>query len=88
MDKKKNNVVEYVSGECNIGPQGRIRRVAFGVLGLAVTLVVWQALIFFGATRELRLLLFIPLYSSFISIWQAQQHFCVYLAKEHAYDLR
>lgn len=67
---------EYVPGVCNIGrAEVRLRKLV-GWIGLAVTLVLWTALVAAGASAAWRLTLFVPASVAAIGYLQAAWHFC------------
>jgi hypothetical protein len=70
------NVVGYVPGVCNIGPAEIARRRRAGHAGLAVTAVLFAALIALGAPHWARLLLLLPAAASASGYLQARLHFC------------
>jgi hypothetical protein len=70
------NVVSYVPGICNIGPAEIARRRRAGHAGLAVTAVLFAALIALGAPYWARLLLIVPAAVSASGYLQAWLHFC------------
>jgi len=57
--------------ECvNIGPRERRRRLAFGLVFAVVGLAAAAALLFLGAPRPYRALLFLPFWGSTIGFFQ------------------
>jgi hypothetical protein len=70
------NVVGYVPGVCNIGPAEIARRRRAGHAGLAVSVVLFAALVLIGAPHWARLLLVLPAGASASGYLQAVFHFC------------
>jgi hypothetical protein len=70
------NPVGYEPGVCNIGPAEIARRRSAGHAGLAVTAVLFAALLALGAPHWARLLLVLPAGGSSSGYLQAWLHFC------------
>ncbi|MEP7360110.1 MAG: hypothetical protein ABI744_00890 [Chloroflexota bacterium] len=66
----------YESGACNIGPAEIAYRRRWGHLGLAVTLVLFIALIWTGAPHGTRILLALPVAAAAVGYLQAYLRFC------------
>jgi hypothetical protein len=66
----------YVPGVCNIGPWEIRRRRAFGVVGFAVALVLFVALVAAGAPPIARVLVLLPAWGGAFSWLQARRRFC------------
>jgi hypothetical protein len=66
----------YVPGVCNIGAWEIRRRRRFAYLGLAVAVILFVALVAFGAPAWTRLLVFLPLAGGIFSWLQARRRFC------------
>jgi hypothetical protein len=64
----------------NIGPAGRRRRVIGGVVLLILGGVAATALVLTGASRGLRVLLFLPFLGAAVGVLQGRDHTCVMLA--------
>jgi hypothetical protein len=67
---------EYVPGVCNIGPAEIRSRRLFGWIGVAASIVMWGAFVWFRVPALWRLSLFIPVTTSAIGFLQAAMHFC------------
>lgn len=66
----------YEPGVCNIGPAEIARRRRAGHVSLAVTVVLFAALVALGVPHWVRLLLVLPAGASASGYLQAQLHFC------------
>ncbi|MEO8626146.1 MAG: hypothetical protein ABI452_05540 [Candidatus Limnocylindrales bacterium] len=66
----------YESGVCNIGPAEIAYRRRWGHLGLAVTMVLFVALIWTGPPYWTRILLALPAAASAVGYLQAYLRFC------------
>lgn len=66
----------YEPGVCNIGPAEIARRRRAGHVSLAVTVVLFTALVALGVPHWVRLLLVLPAGASASGYLQAQLHFC------------
>lgn len=66
----------YVPGVCNIGPVEMRKRRQSGWIGLALTLLLWAALILLKAPAPWRLILFLPASVGATGFLQAAFHFC------------
>jgi hypothetical protein len=66
----------YVPGVCNIGPWEIRRRRAFAVVGFAVALVLFVALVAAGAPPIARVLVLLPAWGGAFSWLQARRRFC------------
>jgi hypothetical protein len=80
------NVVSYSPGVCNIGPAEIARRRMAGHLGLAVTMVVFAALVVAGAPHWTRLVLVVPAGGSASGYLQAWFHFCAGFGSRGIYN--
>lgn len=80
------NVVSYSPGVCNIGPAEIARRRMAGHLGLAVTMVVFAALVVVGAPHWTRLVLVLPAGGSASGYLQAWFHFCAGFGSRGIYN--
>lgn len=67
---------EYVPGVCNIGPAEIARRRQGGWIGLAVTVVLFAALLLSDLSPWWRLILVLPAAASASGFLQAQMRFC------------
>jgi hypothetical protein len=68
--------VSYEPGVCNIGPAEIARRRRAGHVSLAITVVLFAALVALGVPHWVRLLLVLPAGASASGYLQAQLHFC------------
>jgi hypothetical protein len=66
----------YAPGVCNISPEEEARRLAFGWVGVAVTIALAAALWLTGVPAPWRLTLFIPATLAATGFLQAGLHFC------------
>jgi len=66
----------YVPGVCNIGPWEIRRRRTFAVIGFAVAIVLFVALVVAGAPPIARLLVLLPVWGGAFSWLQARRRFC------------
>jgi hypothetical protein len=66
----------YESGVCNIGPAEIAYRRRWGHLNLAVTIVLFVALLLAGAPHWTRIILALPAGASAVGYLQAYLHFC------------
>ena len=80
------NVVSYSPGVCNIGPAEIARRRMAGHLGLAVTMVVFAALVVVGAPHWTRLVLVLPAGGAASGDLQAWFHFCAGFGSRGIYN--
>lgn len=80
------DVVSYSPGVCNIGPAEIARRRMAGHLGLAVTVVVFAALVVVGAPHWTRLVLALPAGASASGYLQAWFHFCAGFGSRGIYN--
>jgi hypothetical protein len=64
----------------NIGPRERRRRLLGGIALLAVTLCVAGCMLWFGASRPWRLLIFLPAWAAALGFFQVTGKTCVALA--------
>lgn len=78
---------EYVPGVCNIGRRGRTARATFGIAAIAFALAVWWALRTVSPPY-MKLVVFLPLFTGFVSLFEATLRFCVAFARRGIYDLR
>ena len=67
---------DYQPGACNIGPAEIAYRRRWGDLGLAVTIVLFVALIWSGAPHWTRILVALPAAGSAVGYLQAYLRFC------------
>ncbi len=81
-------MVEYEPGVCNIGPKGRFQRATFGIVAVVFCLGAWALIRLNTLPDWLVLLLFLPLFAAFVSIFEALFGFCVVYAARGTYDLR
>jgi hypothetical protein len=70
------NEPQYIPGVCNIGPAEIAVRKRFGLLGFALTALLWALLAFFHVGRLWLFLLFFPSALSAVGFIQAVMHFC------------
>ncbi len=54
----------------NISPAERRKRLRFGIIQFAISFVIFAALLFFGADRYWRLVLYLPLAAAFSGYFQ------------------
>ncbi len=80
------NVVSYSPGVCNIGPAEIARRRMAGHMGLAVTMVVFAALVVVGAPHWTRLVLVLPAGGAASGYLQAWFHFCAGFGSRGVYN--
>jgi hypothetical protein len=66
----------YVPGVCNIGPWEIRRRRTFAIVGFAVAIVLFVALVAVGAPPIARLLVLFPAWGGTFSWLQARRRFC------------
>jgi hypothetical protein len=66
----------YIPGVCNIGPAEIAMRKRAGWIALIVTVLIWAALVFFGANHYWLFLLVLPASMSATGFLQAYLHFC------------
>ncbi len=69
---------QYIPGACNIGAAETAKRKRTGWIGLLITITVFALLVYLGAPRIWRLLIFAPAAFSAIGFLQARMHFCAY----------
>lgn len=69
--------IGYEPGKCNIGPQERQKRFIIGLYGLILTLLTYLGITTLALPHEFILLLFFPLFMSFLGIYQYFFKFCV-----------
>ncbi len=69
-------ISDYLPGQCNIGEDEILRRIRMGYMGLGISLLLAALFLMFQPARELRLLLFIPLFYTFSGFLQARKRFC------------
>ncbi len=81
-------MAEYKPGVCNIGPRGRMQRATFGFIAIAFSVGIWSLVRLNALDRWIVLLLFIPLFGSFVSVFEAALGTCVVFAERGVYDLR
>ena len=68
---------DYKSGVCNIGADEVAHRLAFGHLGLLVTLTLLALLIVIHAPLPARFLIALPAWGTAVAYLQAWRRFCV-----------
>jgi hypothetical protein len=66
----------YVPGVCNIGPWEIRRRRSIAIVGFAVTVVLFVALVATSAPPVARILVLLPAWGGFFSWLQARRRFC------------
>ena len=66
----------YVPGACNIGAYEIRRRRAFGMIGVAIGVVLTVVLLAIRAPHLVRLLLVFPYWGGVFSLLQARRRFC------------
>lgn len=71
----------------NIGPDGVHVRIFIGVLLALFSLFLAIILVATGTSRWVRFLLYLPLWGTFLSFFQARAHTCVFLAARGKRDL-
>lgn len=87
MDTKvKIDRTGYIPGVCNIGKAERAQRKLTGWIGLAVTVILSAALIYFNAGSGWRLTVFIPAVYGASGFIQAYFHFCVNFGLRAVYN--
>jgi len=79
--------VGYKPGQCNIGNAERMRRLVYGLTGVVLTLLVFLIIDAMALPREMRLILFIPLFLAFQGIYQYFFRFCVANALKKQYNM-
>ena len=67
---------DYSPGVCNIGPREIAKRRAFGVGGIAATVVLGVVLVAIDAPQIARAIVLIPLLGALVSLEQARRKFC------------
>ncbi|MBW3569034.1 hypothetical protein KY385_02800 [Candidatus Parcubacteria bacterium] len=73
---------EYVAGRVNIGDEEiKHRRLTYGWGGLTLAIALFLIFIFFNVSFYTYLLLFFPIYISFIGFLQAREKFCIAYGK-------
>lgn len=77
---------KYVPGVCNIGKREREFRRKSGYLAAALGILLVIILLVTGAQRYFRLVLFIPVFTSAVSLLQDRMHFCAELGMLGAYN--
>jgi hypothetical protein len=81
-------VAEYKPGVCNIGPHGRVERLAFGIAIIVFSLGLWHLARLNTLPSSWILPLFLPLFAGFVAVLEAALGFCVVFAHRGVYDLR
>ncbi len=81
-------MVEYAAGVCNIGPKGRVQRGLFGILAIVFSVGIWALIRMNYVPSVWILVLFLPLFAGFVSIFEALLGFCVMYGTRGTYDLR
>jgi hypothetical protein len=67
----------YIPGMCNINPKEIAQRRLVGYMGLAATAILIAIFIVFDVTWWIRLITFIPAFTSATGFLQAKNKFCV-----------
>ena len=83
-DKDSDN--HYIPGVCNIGKEETQRRIKAGWSGLILTIITATLLLWLGADRSWRLLIFIPAIMGATGFIQAYSKFCVYFGFGHIFN--
>jgi len=83
-DKDSDN--HYIPGACNIGHEEIQRRIKAGWSGLILTIITATLLLWLGADRWWRLLIFIPAMMGATGFIQAYSKFCVYFGFGHLFN--
>ncbi len=81
-------MAEYAAGRCNIGTKGRAQRIAFGVLAIIFSLGLWGLIRLNAGPSAYVLVLFLPLFAGFVSLFEGLLGFCVVYGVRGTYDLR
>ena len=79
---------QYIPGVCNIGAAEIRQRKYIGWLAAGATILLWAALMKLNATREWRLVLFIPAFVAAIGYLQAAWHFCAKFGLNGVFNFR
>jgi hypothetical protein len=66
----------YRPGACNIGPREIAKRRAYGIAGIASSVVLGIVLVAIDAPQIARVIVLIPLWGAIISLEQARRKFC------------
>jgi hypothetical protein len=67
---------QYIPGVCNIGRSEINMRKLAGRVGLVIMIILYGSLVYLGAPRIWRLIIFIPSALAAIGFLQARMHFC------------
>lgn len=78
---------KYIPGVCNIGRSEIKRRELTGWLGVIITVAFYSLLVYLGAPRLWRLVIFIPATVAAIGFLQARMHFCAYFGMRGVFNL-
>lgn len=76
----------YIPGVCNIGKEEIRKRTKAGWSGLILTIITAALVLWLGADRWWRLLIFIPAMMSATGFIQAYSKFCVYFGFGHLFN--
>jgi len=79
--------VGYVPGQCNIGKEGRLQRLTYGLILLVISLVVMLTTVVFGLPLIVRELLVVVNIGAFVCILQYFHRFCVFNGALGYYDM-
>ncbi len=71
------NKKSYIPGACNIGPEEIKMRMSAGWIGLIVTLILGEALMYLPISPWTRLVVFVPATIAALGFLQAAFQFCV-----------
>ncbi|MGB8216218.1 MAG: hypothetical protein WCE94_02860 [Candidatus Methanoperedens sp.] len=77
---------QYIPGVCNIGKSEVNRRSQGGWFGLIVTIFLYGFLVYLGAPRPWRLVIFIPVMMAAVGFLQARMHFCAYFGMRGVFN--
>lgn len=78
----------YAPGKCNIGPRNRLLRLAFGILLLSLSAVLFAYLVAVHAPKLYRFILVIPLFMGYTGILEGFFSFCVFHGFKGTQDLK
>ena len=79
--------ITYVPGVCNIGPEEIARRRMIGWIGLLLSVILLAGLFATGASRWVRLTVFVPAAMSAAGFVQAYFHFCTAFAQKGVFNM-
>ncbi|CAG0981801.1 hypothetical protein METP1_01816 [Methanosarcinales archaeon] len=77
---------QYIPGACNIGKGEVNRRIQGGWFGLIVTIFLYGFLVYLGAPRPWRLVIFIPAMMAAVGFLQARMRFCAYFGMHGVFN--